>query len=75
MAGTFYGIAQLNMKSQMRDQRDGAYPARVAQEYAYLSTPMAPSVGASNSGEGILARALRFLSRPAERKAAGSSTS
>jgi hypothetical protein len=74
MADTFYGIAQLNMKSQMRERRDGSYPERVAQELVYLNPPIAPAPGASDSRGSLLARAWRLLNRPAARRAEGCST-
>ena len=74
MAGTFYGIAHLNMKSQMREKVDGAYPARVAQELVYLSTPTTPATGVPASRDNVLLRAWRLVTRPATRKTAGCST-
>jgi hypothetical protein len=74
MAGTFYGIAQLNMKSQMRERGDGSYPARVAQELVHLNPPIAPDPDAADSRGGLLARAWRLLTRPAARRAEGCST-
>jgi hypothetical protein len=68
MAGTFYGIAQLNMKTQLREQGDGAYPARVAQELAYLSAPVASVACVPDVRGSVLSRTWRLLTRPAARK-------
>jgi hypothetical protein len=73
MAGTFYGIARVDMNSRMRDKTDRTHTAGVSQAPANRIASTATSSTGPDSRGGLLSRAWRFVTRPAARKAEGSS--
>lgn len=67
MAGTFYGMALVDMTARMNAQVDGAVTKRIASEWVTHPAPVAAATDDSETRGSFLARVLRFATRPAAR--------